>query len=90
MHERWLIWAAAVSVIGVAASAGLALIHLLLTALAAAMILHRMLLASPDYMPNVLRVLNGMHPDIAWALLLCLGVMVAMSLIPRRWRVERE
>jgi hypothetical protein len=90
MHERWLLWAAVISAIGLAASVGLTLLHVLISGLATMMILHRLLLSHPDYMPGVLRVLQGTHPGLAWAMLLCLGMMLFISLAPRRPRPHAQ
>ena len=83
MHERFFIWAAALSAAGVALSVGWTLLHLLLTALSTLMILHYLLQSHVNVMPDLLRRIAPTHPGVAWMMLLIAGIYLYAALVPR-------
>ncbi len=78
MHERYLLWGAACSAAWIALGVGPLLLHLFLSALAWAMMAQSMLNHDRAWSPGLLSFLNGMHPDIAWALLAVATVLLVM------------
>jgi hypothetical protein len=83
MHERFLIWAAAISAAGVAVSVGWSLLHILLTALSSLMILHYLLQSHANVAQETLQKIAPTHPGIAWMLLLIAGVYLYGAFFPR-------
>ncbi len=74
MQERYLIWGAIFSAIGVAVSFDMIFLHLIITAIATADIVRKMLvMINPDYAPNLLRFLTGdsrgTQPEFGWVVL---------------------
>jgi hypothetical protein len=86
MHERFLIWAAAISGAGIAVSVGWSLLHILLTALSSLMILHYLLQSHANVAPQALQKIAPTHPGIAWMLLLIAGVYLYGAFFPRERR----
>jgi hypothetical protein len=90
MHERYLLWAAACSAVCVAIGPGWGLLHLLLTAIATSAIV-RVLLDfggnRPD-IPTLKHILQGMHPGVSWAVLLCAAIFLYGTLMPSRKSVD--
>lgn len=88
MHERYLLWAAAVSAICIAVSIGWGLMHVFLTIVSTSMIV-RLLLefgANRPQAPGWTKVLGSMHPGVAWAVLLCAGIYLYFAVAPHRPR----
>jgi hypothetical protein len=83
MHERFLVWAAALSAAGIAVSVGWSLLHVLLTSLASLMILHYLLQQHVNVAPQALQKIAPTHPGIAWMLLLIAGVYLYGAFFPR-------
>src|SRR5207253_2134445 len=81
MHERYLVYAAAVSVLAAGVDLGLTLLHLLVTAIATVMIAQGMLLKKPDFAPAWLRFVNGTHPDVGWLVLLCAAIFLYATFV---------
>lgn len=84
MHERYLLWAAAVSATCVAVSLGWGLMHLIVTAISTSMILRMLLVLHPQLAPGLNRVLASLHPGVAWAVLLCAGIYLYAAVAPHR------
>jgi hypothetical protein len=86
MHERYLLWAAVVSAVTIAVSLGWGLMHLLLTAVATSMIVRALMVygANRPELPRLARALNGIHPGISWAVLVCAGVFLYCAVAPHR------
>lgn len=85
MHERYLLWAAAVSAITVAISFGWGLMHLVITALSTSMIVRLLLEFGQNRLqaPKLSRWLVSMHPGAAWAVLLCAGIFLYFAIAPQ-------
>jgi hypothetical protein len=84
MHERYFIWAAAVTAAGAAVGVGPVLLHLLVTALATGMMAHSMLGFDATFAPAWLTTVRGMHPHVGWAIMLLAGIYLYLSLAPAR------
>jgi hypothetical protein len=84
MHERYLVYAAAVSALAAGVDLGLTLLHLLVTAISAVMIAQGMLVRDPAFAPAWLKFVNGTHPDVGWLVLLCTAIFLYAALMPRR------
>jgi len=69
MHERYFMYAAAVSSIGVGVSVGMTLMHGVTTMLASTMIVTCLLLQNTSFMPRVLRTMQEAQPGISWAVI---------------------
>jgi hypothetical protein len=86
MHERYLVWAAAITAAGVGVGVGMTLLHLVVTALALAQICHTMFKRDPGLWPTCKSIVDGLYPEIGWLVLLLAGVYLYMSLAPSRRR----
>jgi hypothetical protein len=84
MHERYLLWAAAVSATCIAASVGWGLMHVIVTAISTSMILRLLLQMHPPVAPGLLKVLASLHPGVAWGVLLCAGIYLYAAVAPYR------
>lgn len=85
MQPRYLVWAAALSAAMVGVSLGMTLMHFVVTALAVVMMLRRLLPLNPDFAPHLQRALYGLHPHIAWAVMLCAAIFLYEALaLPRK------
>ncbi len=85
MQPRYLMWAAALSAAMAGVSLGMTLMHLIVTALAVVMMFRRLLPLNPDLAPHLQRALTGLHPHIAWAVLLCGGIFLYEAVaLPRK------
>lgn len=81
IHQRYLLWGAVVTAMGLAADVGAGLLlHLLVTALAWAFMAHTMLRIDPRFSPWFWRLLEGSHPGIGWATLLCAFIYLYLAL----------
>ncbi|HEY7000257.1 MAG TPA: glycosyltransferase 87 family protein [Candidatus Udaeobacter sp.] len=77
MHERYLIWGAAVSAVALGISLRLSIIHFIISAASAAMIVHVMLIDKKlDPTLRTIDVLNGLRPYSSILLLTCVGVFL--------------
>ncbi|HTL30486.1 MAG TPA: hypothetical protein VL282_14745 [Tepidisphaeraceae bacterium] len=83
MHERYLIWAAAISAAAVAVSVGWTLLSLLLMVLSTLMIAQYLLQSHNNFAPEALRRISPTHPAIAWMLLLLAGIYLYGAFFPR-------
>jgi hypothetical protein len=86
MHERFLIWAAAISAAALAVSVGWALMHVLMTALSTLMILHYLLQAHANVAPNALQKIAPTHPGLGWMILLIAAMWLYAAFFPRERR----
>jgi len=84
MHERYLMWGAALCGVAVASSLGMSLMHLVVIGLSTISISHGLLSRNPIFSLPTFRFLNGTHPGIAWMLLLAAATYQYMALLPRR------
>ena len=84
MHERYLLWAAAVSATCIAVSIGWGLMHVVVTAISTSMILRMLLVLHPLLTPGLNKVLASLHPGVAWAVLLCAGIYLYAAVAPHR------
>ena len=90
MHQRYLIWGAGVSALAVGVDWGLALLHLFITAIAWLMEIHTMLADKPRYAPDFLSDLDGIHPGIGWAVMLCAAIFLYVAVTPSTKRIEPQ
>jgi hypothetical protein len=67
---------------------GPTLLHLLISAISAMTIFHRMIDTGKNrtWWPEAMRVLAGMNPDIGWVVLLCAAIFLYLALTPSRVR----
>jgi len=80
MHERYLLWGAALTSVAVACGLGLTLLHLVITALAVLPTLHTMLHMDPAYAPKWLDFISRTHPGIGWMVLTAAAICVFAGL----------
>ena len=90
MHQRYLLWGATVSAGVVAVSPGFALLHLLVTAIAWSQEMQTMMMVRNYRDYAVFRFIEGWHPGVGWALLLCALIFLYVSVAPERKRVDRQ
>lgn len=90
MHERYLVWAAAITAVGAGIGLGMTLLHLLVSGVALQMILHTMLRGNRGFLPQWFEVFEGAHPDIGWMVLLCAGVYLYLAAAPRSIAARRR
>ncbi|MBO0696349.1 MAG: hypothetical protein J2P56_09655, partial [Verrucomicrobia bacterium] len=77
MHERYLMWGAVVSAVALGVSLRLSIIHFIISAASAAMIVHVMLIDKKlDPTLRTIDVLNGLRPYSSILLLTCVGVFL--------------
>lgn len=85
MHERYLVYIAALSATWVFLGAAPIVAHVLLVALAFGAMFHMMLLTSPDAAPGVLEWLGRVYPADSWLVVaLALAVLAALSRNPAK------
>jgi hypothetical protein len=89
MHDRYLMWGAAITSLTVALGPGFAMLHLLVTVIAygheATQMMRRHASAGdlrPWIRDDVYNVVTGWNPGIAWALLLCAAIYVYVAVAP--------
>ncbi len=90
LHERYLMWGAAMTAAFVAVSFGLTLLHLLTTALAMLPMMLSLLPMDPKLAPKWVFFMRGANPDIGWMVLLLAAIFLYLSLVnrPKRGRIE--
>ncbi len=82
MHERYLVWGAAITALAAAVSVGGALLHLVI-AILGSMPIAISLCGQGGAAPRwLVRVLHSSCPDAAWAVLLAAGILLYLSLTP--------
>lgn len=89
MHERYLLWGAALTAVTVVINPGFALLHLLITIIAwsheaQAMMMRHAGELRPWIREDVLNVFTGWNPGIGWALLLTAAIYLYISIAPER------
>ena len=98
IHERYLLYAAGVGSCMAVMSLGMSLMNVFLTLLTTVMTLHVMLHTaisngyvhdfgnnvSPSFKFTLIQAIRRTYPDAAWAVMLCVGVFLYMSLTPSR------
>jgi hypothetical protein len=85
MRERYLMWGGVISAIGIGVGIGPALLHIVISLFAVDTILHIMMGVNPDSQSSwVYTLLQGMHPDSGWAVLLCAAIFLYWAIVPQR------
>jgi hypothetical protein len=84
MHERYLVWAAAITALGAGVSLGLTFLHLLITAIAASNVLLAMLGTHPDFLPHLREGLERTQPGLGWLTLLIAAIYLYVAVTPAR------
>ncbi len=82
MHERYLLYGGAISVLMVGVSLGMTLLHLLVTLISFGMMFHTMP-RDPNILPGMRWFFQQAHPGLGWAILLVAGVFLYLSLRPQ-------
>ncbi|HWP40265.1 MAG TPA: hypothetical protein VNL70_05020, partial [Tepidisphaeraceae bacterium] len=82
MHERYLVWAAAIGGIGLAVSPAAALLHLPLIAISSIMHAHQILSRDRNFAPELLRLAEWTHPGIGFTVVLLAMVYVFLACTP--------
>jgi hypothetical protein len=95
MHERYLLWGAALSAMTVAISPGLALLHLLLSVVACSQEAQQMLnlgiRQGAVQRDNIfLTIFRGWNPGMGWAVMLCAAIFVYLAVAPQRRRLRNN
>ena len=83
MRERYLLWGAALGAVAAASSAGLTLLNLLVSAIAAGMIAQFLLPADADYAPRLLQFLRNTSPALGWTVTLVAAIYLFGAVWPR-------
>ncbi len=84
MHQRYLMWAGVFSATMVGVSLGMTLMHLLLSALAAATIFNQLLSSDPNFAPTIHRTISGFFPSMGWLIALCAAVFLYGAMMGSR------
>ncbi len=93
MHERYLLWGAAAASLAVGVSPGMAVLAVVLSAVSwgdttSILISHGdpsvLSATDADFGPALLRVLEGVHPDVGWAVLVVAAAFVYETVRPGR------
>jgi hypothetical protein len=82
MHQRYLLWGAAMTAATVALGPGFLLLHLLITTIAWSQEAADMLGRSGFRDSTVFKIISGWTPGIGWALLLCAAIFVYVAVTP--------
>jgi hypothetical protein len=84
MHERYLVWAAAMTVAWASVSVAGFVLHLLISGIAFSQMLDPMItIAGQQHaMPSLSRFFHGLFPEIGWVVLLVAGIYLFLSLAP--------
>jgi hypothetical protein len=90
LHERYLMWGAAMTAAFVAVSFGMTLLHLLTTALALAPMMLSLLPRDPKFAPKWFFFIRGLHPDIGWMVLLLAAIYLYLAVVNRPPTRARE
>jgi hypothetical protein len=88
MHERYLLWGAALSALTVALGPGWALLHLLLSVVAwsqeAPQMVRNLAGSLRPWERNVYDMIAGWHPGIGWAVMLTAAIFLYVAIAPQR------
>jgi hypothetical protein len=90
MHERYLMWGAAMTAAFVAVSFGMTLLHFLTTALAVVPMMLSLLPADRAFAPKWLYFIRGLYPDIGWLVLFLAAIYLYLALVNRPSRPVPE
>jgi len=82
MHERYLIWAAALSAMAGGVGVGMTLVHMLITGVAW-MAMASSMLSGSDH-PQLVVFMAGTQPGIAWLVMLLTAIWLFNAVMPRR------
>jgi hypothetical protein len=84
MHERYLVWAAAMTAAWASISIAGFVLHLLITGIAFSQMLDPMINVAGHQrlMPALSRFFHGLFPEIGWVVLLVAGIYLFLSLAP--------
>jgi len=84
MHERYLMWGAAVSAVALGVSLRLSLVHFIISAMSTAMIVHVMLVDKKlETTLGVVDMLHGVRPYASGLLLVCVAICLWETLSTR-------
>lgn len=84
MHERYLVWAAAILGVGCAVSTGMTLLHGIVIAISSGMIFHDMLYASGNqWWPEMARFLEQNRQGLSYLVLQTALIYLVVAVIPR-------
>jgi hypothetical protein len=84
MHERYLMWGAAVCGVAVATSLGMSLMHLVVTGLSFCILCRDLFGQNSNYAPAMYSFFDRTHPGIGWMVLLAAAVFLFISIWPGR------
>jgi hypothetical protein len=80
MHERYLVWGAAMTALAATASPGLFLLHVYVTAQSFVMILHQMMICGDrNWSPWAMRLVGPLHPGLGWSIPVIAAVLIYLS-----------
>jgi hypothetical protein len=85
MHQRYLIWGAALSAASVVVSPGFALLHILVSIIAVSQEFQTMMEVHGQS-NAIYEFVNSWHPGVGWALLLIAAIYTYVGLVPERRR----
>jgi hypothetical protein len=88
MHERYLMWAAAMCGVAIASSVGMGLLHLFVIGISITMIGGGMIWRNPGFLPGAASFVAGTRPGIAWMLLLIAAIYLFLAITPRPRRQQ--
>ena len=87
MHQRYLLWGSALSSAAAALSPGYALMHMLMSLVAMSQEMQAMLGRDPRLFGMLtIRLIEGWHPGVGWAVLLIAMIFVYLATRPVRSR----
>ncbi|MDB5329298.1 MAG: hypothetical protein JWP03_449 [Phycisphaerales bacterium] len=84
MHERYLVWGAVVSALGVGVSLGYGLMHLLITALSFWLAMRTVMIVNPRSFPAGNHFIAGLFPALGWMILLIAMTYLYQAIAPRQ------
>lgn len=82
MHERYLMWGAALAGVGIASSVGMGLLQWVLIACSSGMMLHDMIYVNDQVWPLTARFLDRSASAIAWVVILTAMIYLYQSIVP--------
>jgi hypothetical protein len=88
MHERYLVWGAAVGAVGFASSLGMGLMDLVVAGISLAMVGRDLLSRDQDFQPLAYELFSGTHPGIGWMVALAAAIYLYVGVIPGRRNAE--
>jgi len=83
MHQRYLVWGAAITALAIGVDISLALLHGVITAAAWGMQAHSMLKDHYNFSPSWLQFLAATHPGAGYVVLLCGVIFLYVALLLR-------